>query len=97
MVGMRTRLAIERAGTVTPHLKRGAPVLYPNRGVNNRFLSLHRAAPGIRRSRGLPWKSVGRAWPLSGSSETLSKVRWRLCWPWHTVFQWLGTLGSVVA
>ena len=30
MVGMRTRLAIERAGTVTPHLKRGAPVLYPN-------------------------------------------------------------------
>jgi len=27
---MRTRLAIERAGTVTPHLKRGAPVLYPN-------------------------------------------------------------------
>jgi hypothetical protein len=31
MVGMRTRLAIERAGTVTPHLKRGAPVLYPNR------------------------------------------------------------------
>ena len=29
-VGMRTRLAIERAGTVTPHLKRGAPVLYPN-------------------------------------------------------------------
>src|SRR5216684_6756925 len=31
MVGMRTRLAIERAGTVTPHLKRGAPVLHPNR------------------------------------------------------------------
>ena len=30
MVGMRTRLAIERAGTVTPHLQRGAPVLYPN-------------------------------------------------------------------
>ena len=27
---MRTRLAIERAGTETPHLKRGAPVLYPN-------------------------------------------------------------------
>jgi hypothetical protein len=31
MVGMRTRLAIERAGTETPHLKRGAPVLYPNK------------------------------------------------------------------
>jgi hypothetical protein len=34
MVGMRTRLAIERAGTVTPHLKRGAPVLYPNPNGN---------------------------------------------------------------
>jgi len=33
-VGMRTRLAIERAGTVTPHLKRGAPVLYPNPNGN---------------------------------------------------------------
>ena len=31
---MRTRLAIERAGTVTPHLKRGAPVLYPNPNGN---------------------------------------------------------------
>src|SRR5207247_9586225 len=30
MVGMRTRLAIERAGPVTPHLPRGAPGLYPN-------------------------------------------------------------------
>jgi hypothetical protein len=36
MVGMRTRLAIERAGTVTPHLKRGAPVLYPN-GIEPSF------------------------------------------------------------
>ena len=26
-----TRLAIERAGTVTLHLQRGAPSLYPNR------------------------------------------------------------------
>ena len=34
MVGMRTRLAIERAGTVTPHLKWGAPVLYPNPNGN---------------------------------------------------------------
>src|SRR5215472_18094626 len=34
MVGMRTRLAIERAGTVTPHLKRGAPVLYPKPNGN---------------------------------------------------------------
>jgi len=33
-LGMRTRLAIERAGTVTPHLKRGAPVLYPNPNGN---------------------------------------------------------------
>jgi RNA-directed DNA polymerase len=30
MVGLRTRPAIERAGTVTPHLQRGAPVFYPN-------------------------------------------------------------------
>ena len=33
MVGMRTRLAIERAGTEIPHLKRGAPVLYPNNNM----------------------------------------------------------------
>ncbi len=30
MVGLCTRLAIERAGTETPHLQRGAPDFYPN-------------------------------------------------------------------
>jgi hypothetical protein len=30
MVGLCTRPAIERAGTVTPHLQRGAPDFYPN-------------------------------------------------------------------
>ena len=32
MVGLCTRPAIERAGTVTPHLQRGAPDFYPNAG-----------------------------------------------------------------
>src|SRR5229473_3738788 len=48
MVGMRTRLAIERAGTVTPHLKRGAPVLYPNprgNGEQTDRQNLRSAAP----------------------------------------------------
>jgi hypothetical protein len=31
MVGLCTRLAIERAGTETPHLQRGAPDFYPNK------------------------------------------------------------------
>src|SRR5271166_3381472 len=30
MVGLGTRPAIERAGTETPHLQRGAPDFYPN-------------------------------------------------------------------
>ena len=30
MVGLRTQLAIERAGLETPHLKRGAPDFYPS-------------------------------------------------------------------
>src|SRR5580704_14452934 len=30
MVGLCTRLAIERAGTETPHLKQGAPDFYPS-------------------------------------------------------------------
>jgi hypothetical protein len=33
MVGLCTRPAIERAGTVTPHLQRGAPDFYPNEAV----------------------------------------------------------------
>src|ERR1035437_9409695 len=32
MVGLVTRPAIERAGTETPHLQRGAPDFYPNGG-----------------------------------------------------------------
>ena len=35
MVGLRTQLAIERAGLETPHLKRGAPDFYPS-GVGHR-------------------------------------------------------------
>src|SRR6266852_2011552 len=30
MVGLSTRLAIERAGAETPHLQRGAPDFYPS-------------------------------------------------------------------
>jgi hypothetical protein len=30
MVGLCTRPAIERAGTETPHLQRGAPDFYPS-------------------------------------------------------------------
>jgi hypothetical protein len=35
MVGLGTRLAIERAGTETPHLQRGAPDFYPNTLLND--------------------------------------------------------------
>jgi hypothetical protein len=37
-----TRLAIERAGTETPHLQRGAPDFYPN---NTNFDLNRRASP----------------------------------------------------
>ena len=33
MVGLRTQLAIERAGLETPHLKRGAPDFYPSESL----------------------------------------------------------------
>jgi hypothetical protein len=33
MVGLRTQLAIERAGLEIPHLKRGAPDFYPSAEV----------------------------------------------------------------
>jgi hypothetical protein len=54
MVGLCTRLAIERAGTETPHLQRGAPDFYPNSGTPvpvgnpNSHLSLQKDAP-VRR------------------------------------------------
>src|SRR5271169_2766783 len=39
MVGLCTRLAIERAGMETPHLKRGAPDFYPSEETGKRTLS----------------------------------------------------------
>jgi len=38
MVGLWTRPAIERAGTETPHLQRGAPDFYPS-GAGHRHLA----------------------------------------------------------
>src|SRR5713226_8236112 len=49
MVGLRTRLAIERAGTETPHLQRGAPDFYPN---NPNFDLNRRASPRPYRREG---------------------------------------------
>ena len=68
MVGMRTRLAIERAGTVTPHLKRGAPVLYPNPSsklvlAKPHGVSMHRE--GKRSYNTLPFLAAPRSGPLT--------------------------------
>src|ERR1700756_479411 len=49
-VGLRTRPAIERAGTETPHLQRGAPVFYPN---NTRQPNLGRTPSRESRPSGL--------------------------------------------
>jgi len=38
MVGLWTRPAIERAGTETPHLQRGAPDFYPNGAGHRRWV-----------------------------------------------------------
>jgi RNA-directed DNA polymerase len=42
MVGMRTRPAIERAGTVTPRLQLGAPEFYPDNEEKSRIVDLQK-------------------------------------------------------
>jgi hypothetical protein len=48
MVGLCTRLAIERAGTETPHLKQGAPDFYPSEETGKCTLSA--TAVGVQAS-----------------------------------------------
>jgi hypothetical protein len=59
MVGLRTQLAIERAGLEIPHLKRGAPDFYPSgaghprrAGVNGQPEELRNSAEAGRLPRG---------------------------------------------
>jgi hypothetical protein len=77
MVGLRTRLAIERARTVTPHLKRCAPVLYPN-GTILLIFACSAASAARRRSaafRHLVW-AVGILGTLTLPLVTLLLPAW---------------------
>ena len=57
MVRMGTRPAIERAGTVTPHLQRSAPDFYPNRTLRSTWRGLETWHTPARQSPTLPTKN----------------------------------------
>jgi hypothetical protein len=64
MVGLRTQLAIERAGLETPHLKRGAPDFYPSdRTCGMPFPN--RSPMGGLRQKTMRWTTTGP--PMSGA------------------------------
>src|ERR1019366_9574983 len=71
------RPAIERAGTETPHLKRGAPDFYPN-GAGHRHL-IGSTAVGQTGSRRNPMKNGRRRPSCDGTSRMTREWQVRIC------------------